>query len=421
MKNQIKILNEFKGSMIGDYSIKDNSIFLSLKKEKPTLGFRDKKFDYNLHFNFGLSNLTDLNKEIKIFLECSSEKELKYDLPWLWISEDNKKEYKFTKTFSGKTNFHGKYYIKILLESNQTIYLSNYPPRDYEKILMDLNDLTLKSVGNKVIVGKTVEGRNIIAYEYGDVLNKPTILFVSGFHPPERDSLAILAIMERLVDSNWKGKILNNYSFSFIPILNPDGFFNAMQGSNINEINFHWKFFGNSKIDCPESHNIWNYCKNLKPIVFFDFHSFTFQNNNPRPYLIPEGYYISKKARLVQKYINLKLSELCNNNFSKNEIILSPDLLATGLRNEIGTITIPKFHIHMKDGIKEAKKMALNCFDIIIQGLSEYNIKKSDEILKKPYGKIKYNMIDRVRIKILDLYYLWLIPFLKKILFRNKN
>jgi hypothetical protein len=423
-KDSIEVFDEFENAMISKYSIQDYKMYIDLKKEKPTIGFKNKKFDYNLHLNFGVYNKSQDEKEISVFIDCSKENELKNSIPWLWTSNDFNKEYKLTKNISGKTDFHGKNFFKLLIKSNEKIFIANFPPKSYNKIRAEFTELSTKTKANKINIGKTTQGRDIIAYEYGDINNKPTILFVSGFHPPERDTIAIGAIMERFLDKQWRDKVLRNYSFSFIPILNPDGFANSMQGSNIKEINFHWKFFGNSMEDCPEAHNIWEYCMKLKPIVFFDFHAFTFQNNSPRPYLIPDGYYISKKGRAIQKYYNSSLSKLCGlgkNNSIRNEVILAPNLLATGLRDKFGTVTAPKFHLHMKDGIEKTKEMAVNCLDIILDGLKKYDIYSSDEILKIPYGKVKASIQDNLRIKRLNLWFFYMIPLIKKIMFKIKK
>jgi hypothetical protein len=63
-KNSVKILDNFEGSMIGSYSLKNNNIFINLKKEKPTYGYKKAKIDYNLHFHFGIQN--QINKKNKI-------------------------------------------------------------------------------------------------------------------------------------------------------------------------------------------------------------------------------------------------------------------------------------------------------------------------------------------------------------------
>ena len=419
VNNNIKIINNFEGAMIGNYSIENNNLFIQLKKEKPTLGYKKKEFDYNLHFNFGIKNNSQDDKEFNVFIDCTKEDELQHSIPWLWISNDSNNEYELVKNISGKTNFHGKYYFKFNIKGNQSTFIANFPPKNYNELKKEFEKLSSKTNALKFIIGKTVEDREIIAYEYGDIVNKPTLLFVSGFHPPERDTISIEAIMEKFLDKKWRKKVLNDFSISLIPILNPDGFANSMQGSNINGINFHWKFFGNTKNECPEAYNIWQYCKKIRPIVFFDFHAFTFQNNNARPYWIPEGFYISKKARLIQKYYNIKLSNLCgikNNKTSRNETILAPTLLATRLRNIIGTITVPKFHLHMKDGIEKSKQMTVNCLEIILKGLYKYKLFSSKEILKFPYGNGKPYLSDIFRIKVLNIWFFYLIPILKKIM-----
>lgn len=407
--------------MIGDYSIENNNLFIRLKNEKPTFGFRNRKFDYNLHFCFGIYNKTNKKNIFNIFIECDNKEDLHQYLPRLWISSDINKEYSLVKNIVGKTDFHRKYYFKIHLDGKQTLYIANFPPIMFSRLKETFQDLSEKSKAKELIIGRTVENRCIKAYEYGDINHKPTILFVAGFHPPERDTIAIEAIMERFTNEKWKKEILKDYSFSLIPVLNPDGFANAMQGSNINEINFHWKFFGNSMKECPEVHSIWKYCVKIKPIVFFDFHAFTFQNNNARPYRVPEGYYVTKKARLIQNYFNSKLTELCGNKVHKNAAILAPNLLATRLRNELGTITIPKFHLHMKNGIDGSKQMSLRCLEIVLKGLNRYKVNYSSELLKVPYGNIKTNCFCRLRIKILDFWNLYLKSFLIKMKHRMKN
>jgi len=415
VNDPIKIFDNFEGAMIGDYSIKDNDIFMDLKREKSTVGYRNKKFDYNLHFHFGIQNQTTEKIIVNIFIECKSEGDLYKSLPRLWISTDVDKEYVLKTDIVGKTDFHGKYFFKLHIEAEQSLYVANFPPIKFSRLDKIFKDLSAKSNSKEVIVGKTIDNQFIKAYEYGDINEKPTILFVAGFHPPERDTIAIESIMEKFLDNRWMKTALKSYSFSLIPIMNPDGFSNAMQGSNIEEINFHWKFFGNSRKSCPEAYNIWEYCSKIKPIVFFDFHAFTFQDNTARPYLIPIGYYIGRKSKLLQNYLNEKLKELCNNKYSKNETILAPNLLSTRLRNEFGTITIPKFHLHMKNGIKGSKQMSLNCLDIVYDGLNKYTVNNSKEILKVPYGDIKTNIYDKIKIKLLNFWYFNIIGLLKKI------
>jgi hypothetical protein len=131
--------------------------------------------------------------------------------------------------------------------------------------------------------------------------------------------------------------------------------------------------------------------------------------------LIPTGYIIGKKSKLIQTYYNEKLKELCDNHYSKNKDILAPTILATKLRNEFGTITIPKFHLHMKNGIMKSKQMSLNCLDIVLKGLTDYNIYSSQEILKFPNGKINTNIFDLIRIKMLNCFYFGFLTFFKRI------
>jgi hypothetical protein len=409
----IKILDHFEGAMINGYSINKNNIYIYLKKEKPTIGYRNKKFNYNLHFHFGIKNKINKKININIFIECKNEDELQQSLPWLWVSHNINHNYNLDREIIGKTDFHGKYYFKLSLELKEILYIANFPPIRFSKLKKIVEDLSKKSHAKKVVVGHTVENQYINAYEYGDIYKKPTILLVSGFHPPERDTIASEAIMEKLINKKWREKILDKYSVSLIPVLNPDGFSNVMQGSNISEINLHWKFFGNTIEKCPEAHYIWEYCQKIKPIIFFDFHAFTFQNNEPRPNWIPKGYYGGRKAKLIQNTLNKELRKLCNGNFKINEAIFSPYLLATGLRKKIGTIIAPKFHLHMKKGMVESKKMAIDCLEIIINILNQHKVCTKEDILIKPFGNNKQYLHNIIKIKFLDYWYLKLKPMIR--------
>jgi hypothetical protein len=419
LKNKpIRVIHNFEGAMIGNYSIKDNNVYLNLKKEKPTYGYKNRKFDYNLHFHFCVENTTNKKVTLNFFIGCKSEEKLHYSLPRLWISDEIEREYVLEKNIFGKTDSRGKYFFKIKIDAEKKIFIANFPPIRFSRLNKILQDLSLKTDAKEVIIGKTICNNYIKAYEYGNQNKKPTILFVSGYHPPERDTIAIEAIMERFTNKKWKNEILNNYSFSLIPIINPDGFANAMQGSNIKEINFHWKFFGNDINNCPEANLIWKYCLKIKPIVFFDFHAFTYQNNTARPYLIPKGYYIGKISKNIQNDLNKDLKKLCNDNYSTGEKILAPNILSTGLRNKLGTITIPKFHLHMKDGLNASRDISIQCLDIILKTLNRYKINSDFDILKKPYGKQKTHINDIIRIYLLNFFYFKIKPLTKYIPFK---
>ena len=80
---------------------------------------RNKTFDYNLHFHFGIKNQTNAKINIKIFIKCKSEEELRDNLTRIWISDSIEDEYKIENNIIGKTNFHGKYFFILSLNPYQ--------------------------------------------------------------------------------------------------------------------------------------------------------------------------------------------------------------------------------------------------------------------------------------------------------------
>ena len=318
--DEIELLYDFEGAMIDpDHKITYNNLYLKIKKENITKGFREY-FNYNLHFNFGLRNNTLKKIRINIHIECGAYDRLLEKYKNLWVSKDPSIEYDMIG-ISGDMGYPGKYRFSIKIESNSVLYMANFPPIDYKRLMDIFNTISDNKDIKTKRIGKTIEGRPINAYEYGDLIHNPVFLFVSGFHPPERDTYAIESIMRALNRSENKKEILEKFSFSFIPILNPDGFANYLQGSNIKGINFHWKFFGNSIEECPESHAIWDYCKRIKPVLFMDFHSFTFQNHAPRPYVIPQKVHYLRKSEKIQNEVNALLKDICHGEYSISDKI----------------------------------------------------------------------------------------------------
>ena len=394
MNNNLKVIKDFEGSLIQDFIIEGNDVYIVIRKDHLTDGYI-KTFNYNLHFHFGIENFSDNNKSVNIYIECHDKRELNESYERIWTSNTLEKDY-IIENIEGKMRIPGQYYFKISLEPKERKFIANYSPISYERLYGLIEEKGLLSKARKNVIGKTVDGRDLLSYEYGDISTKPVLMFVSGFHPPERDPIAIEAIMDRMIDDKYSEKLLKKYCVVLIPFLNPDGFAGYKQGSNKNDINFHWRFFGNTKKECPESHYIWEYCKRILPVFYMDFHAFTFQNNEARPYLINEKYYFSSTSKNIQNNINAFLKGLCKEYVDNSIKIISPNILSARLREEFGTITSPKFHLHMKDGIKTNKSLSCSIFEGVVDIFNRNKITNKEMVLKIPYGNIKDNPILKI-------------------------
>ena len=370
----ITIDGDFKGSMLGSGRVEKNIAFIELKKDPITRGYIEDH-DYNLHFHFMVRNNGDVPVNVKFCIGCNDKEDLNKDLGWLWIK--NKDQEKYIKVeIDGRMFLPGKYRFELKIAPGST-FISNYIPLDHEVILESIREKALKGGAHETSIGKTVEGKDITVFEYVKEKGSPYLLFLSGFHPPENDLIALEAIAEILAERNLKDGSRDHFNIALIPIVNPDGYLHNTQGSNINGINFYWKFFGNTNKECPESHHIWNYCKRIKPLFYMDFHAFTFQGFEPRPYNIPPFIHDKNKRSSLQLNINKSLSKECDadykwiHRFLIPVKIISPNLISTRLINEMGTLVSPKFHMHLKYGVDESKDLVKRCFKEILRILTD--------------------------------------------------
>ena len=99
--------------------------------------------------------------------------------------------------------------------------------------------------------------------------------------------------------------------------------------------------------------------------------------------------------------INKMLTDLCDGNNVMSEKMLSPYILSYRLRKDIGTITSPKYHFHMKDGMDSIQKDAVIIFKGVVDEFSK--VKESDlkSMIKYPYGPWKDPFFFRIKMKII--------------------
>lgn len=359
----VEVIDNFPGAMIDSWNVRRNIIRINKPKEKITIS-SGISFDYNLHFNFGIRNNSSLAQSYKVKVDHEPEKfDAKFNKVSLWVSggKDNPRT---LKKFKGYTDFLGSYIFTIEVSAKSDIYLSNFNPLDNDLILKNIDKLSNNLGFSKRVIGKSVLNNPIFAYEYVSNPDNPFIFVTSGFHPPERDTLSVLAILELLEEDLFFFRDLTkSYNLSLIPVVNPDGFLNKMQGSNFNEINFHWRFFGNSFSKCPEAFYIWRYVCTIKPVLYFDFHSYTFQSHKrPGSYVRPYFLYKDSKKRNLVKRINNKAIALCGGKFYSGRGIYNTQTLIYQIFRRFQAVTVAKFHIHQQDGILSSKNLTKDLF-----------------------------------------------------------
>lgn len=396
----MKIIS-FEESMFNLINIEKKDVYIKTKDEKITKGYFGYH-NYNLHFFFCVNNNSDKEEKVNFYINTKKGDNLKKNFKWLWVSNEKLKNYE--KIFiKGKMNGKGKYKFKLRIPEKKELYIANYIPKDFKSIINNIKNISKNKGANINIFGKSIEKRPLYSIEFGNPYKKPTLIFLTGYHPPEMDIIISEEIIKKIKKS-YINKIIDNFSVVIIPFINPDGYYNYLQGSNKNEINFHWKFFGNTKENCPESFYLWEYCKRIKPIFYMDFHMFTFQDKNKKSYNIPTIYLKTNKAKKIQNEINLMLNNICNKNdkiiekFFISKKILSPIILATKLREKYGTVTSPKFHFHLRYGEETCRNEGIIIFNNILKifednmPLKENDLKEKNKI-HEYYNNYKYYIL----------------------------
>jgi len=366
----LKIIKDYSGSNIGDTIIDDNKVFAKFRKESITC-VDNLCHNYNWHFAFGISNKSNTYKEISLFINCTEESELPNISPMIYYSFKQRNNYRLFNGIS-KTDTYEKYYIKIKIPPKKTIYIANFFFREYEYLSQRFNRLSDLGNAEKKIIGKTVEGRDLVCYKYDNLgkekyPKKIPILITSGFHFPEQDTIATESVMEFFSKKKDLAKYCD-FVFYIIPIVNPDGFVHGFNGCNANEVNMYWKFDEKDKKTTPEAYYLWKFIKKIKPKIYFDFHGYTFQLHRKKAsaYFKPILLYRSKKIRRLVKSMNRRILYHCSGNSYKGPLTYAPSTLSMKLIKNFNTISYAKFHIHQLDEINNSKKAAmLSVFDII--------------------------------------------------------
>jgi hypothetical protein len=395
----LKIHKDFSGASIGEYSVFGQRIVAKLREEQITC-MNGLYYDYNWHFAFGIENTENKTLPVEIFINCEEKESLPFQKALLFHATSPKDEFKRFECES-RTNLEKSYYVKFELGANQTIYLANYYFRQYERLIGLFDQMGELGQAIREVIGHSIEGRELVCYRYSesnlDVQkgnSRPVILITSGFHPPEGDTLATEAIMEYLA-SGEGGRVKETFDFYVVPILNPDGFVHGYNGCNASQINFYWKFDEQDQIRCPEAYYLWKLVERIHPIVYFDFHGYTFQlfGKYASPYIKPVVFYEGKEVRDLVRTLNKDMISLTDGKAEKGILTFVPSTLSSKLTKKYNTITYAKYHLCLKDGIQRSKQLAVDSLKMVVNRLSSDGFVDSSRILKSPYGLIRRNYL----------------------------
>ena len=315
--------------------------------------------DYNVHFILGLCNDGNATSNTEIEIERGRWDKLPDRTPLLYTSSSADGPWQIA-SFPARTDLGKRYAMRLPIAPGESVFIANTLPRCLDAIVGEADRLAAAGGAQTVKFGRSLHGRPLHAYIFGDSARLATILITSGIHPPEPDTLATAEIMKWLGGQEGK-ELLNRVAVVVIPVVNPDGYAHGTQAANAGGINMYWHFATELPKRCPEAHALWEFAAGLRPRGYIDFHSYSFQlGKEAGPYLKPMSFYGAQATRLTARRIYARLDVEVSGKSIHGFSTYAPHTLGARLTAAYDTITLAKYHLHLKEGADECRQRGLN-------------------------------------------------------------
>jgi hypothetical protein len=363
----LRILNDCCGTRPNITQVMGNEISVDIPTE-PMTRADWATHDYNVHFCLGLENFGDEACTVDVGVNGGRFNQLPQIAPLLYASALPDKGFE-PFTVQARTDLGKRYAMYLTLQPGERIYLANTLVRSLPLLQRRFDALAENGGAIRHVFGHSVQGRELVAYTYGDPTERGCILVSSGFHPPEPDTLATEAIMEWLGSTEGMG-LVTQVAIVVIPLANPDGYALGTQGANAEGINFYWHFAFDMPDRCPEAAALWRLADSLAPRGYIDFHSYTFQlNKEAGPYVRPLQFHASVQARHAAKAFYDALADRLHTKPVLGFSTYAPHTLGSMLADKYDTVTAAKYHLHLKQGAKACGIHGLRVFQLLAEAL----------------------------------------------------
>ena len=322
--------------------------------------------DYNVHFCIGIENPDDNKCDIELRINGGQWEQLPNNDPLIFEAMTQNGPFHKAK-IQGRTDLGKQYVLRFSLAPGVTNYVANHIPRCLEELEDDFCSLARSGEATEEVFGNTIEGRPLTAYTYGDPDKTPTILIVSGVHPPEPDTYASEEIMQ-WVNTPESSSLRQERSVVLVPIANPDGFANRTQAANAAGINFFCDFACDKPHECPEAFALWHLAERIRPQAYIDFHGYTFQlRKEPGPYVRPLQFYGADDVRTAAGSLYANMAQMEEFNPVTGFCTYAPQTFGSMLAKKFDTITVSKFHVHLKYGVEGCRRHGLSAFKAVAE------------------------------------------------------
>lgn len=272
------------------------------------------------------------------------------------------------------TEGHKNFRARLTLASGQALYLANSLPYPSAWMRNWLEQIAARHRSFTTIhnIGQTVQGEWLLMLTITDpsvdASVKDRILVTSGFHPAEADWLATTTIVEALLGAkDWAARVRRDFIVDVVTQVNPDGYDLGTNGCNARGVNMYWDFRREDIDASPEAVYLWRWVEAHPPSLYVDFHAYVHQlEKNFRPYLRPKVDY-PRLARPVVCKVDAALTSLCGGRYVVGKNTSDPRTLAAQMTAAFGTITYPKFHLHLNHGVPACRQVGLDVFRAIVE------------------------------------------------------
>ena len=385
--SNITVLNNFSGSSIGEWQLEGNTLTLQLAQE-PIVHADYEAHNYNVHFTFGLKNNTKSIQTIKIIIQT----DMQHITPnTIYLSDSS---WNITdRGISTVQALDEGYTFPVTLPPSSCTYLSNTMWHSLDYIEDEFSEYSNNQKIRTLTYGRSYDNHPLQAYKFFKSRNHdvPLIIVSSGSHPKEGDSIATQAIAKHLIQDSCQ--LLEKADIILIPVLNPDGFVNGLNGCNSKGINFFWDFQNKNPQKCPEAYHFWEFLKEFPPNIYIDFHAYSTQGPEKQfgPYLKPSVLYCGTST----KRSATKLADILQTiPGSKSQFMFAPSSMPYKISKEFNSITFAKYHLHQDMGKQGMEKNALTVLSEIINSLEADELKHQ---ILKPYGSLRKSYCAKIK------------------------
>ena len=368
----IRVIDDHPGTRLESARIEGNRICIEMLRE-PMTRADWTTHDYNVHFCVGVENSGGGETTAELSVNGGHWDALPEACPLLYTAKDADGPF-HPANLAARTDLDKRYAVRFRLKAGERLYIANTLVRDYTKLAAEFDALGARGNAERRVIGTTLDGRDMVAFLYGDTAARGTVLVTSGFHPPEPDTLASAAIMDWLGGGDGQ-RLLEELAVVVMPIANPDGYTRGTQGANAAGINFYWHFAREHPDKCPEAAALWRLAVELAPRGYIDFHCYTFQlAKEAGPYLRPLLFYQAPTVRRAGAALYRRLAREAPSRPVTGFGTFAPHTLGSMLVERFDTIALAKYHLHLAEGETGCRERGLAVFRALADTLVTHGL-----------------------------------------------